>query len=37
MNGCNMIVHRDYANKACPGQYLYERHGAIAAAGVYME
>ena len=31
-NGCNMTVHRDYANKACPGQYLYERHGAIAAA-----
>lgn len=19
MNGCNMTVHRDYANKACPG------------------
>lgn len=32
VNGCNMTVHRDYANKACPGQYLYERHGAIAAA-----
>ena len=31
-NGCNMTVHRDYANKACPGEYLYERHGAIAAA-----
>ena len=31
-NGCNMTVHRDYANKACPGQYLYERHGTIAAA-----
>lgn len=31
-NGCNMTVHRDYANKACPGQYLYDRHGAIAAA-----
>jgi len=24
-NGCNMTVHRDYANKACPGQFLYER------------
>ena len=30
-NGCNMTVHRDYANKACPGQYLYDRHGQIAA------
>lgn len=30
-NGCNMTVHRDYENKACPGQWLYERHGAIAA------
>lgn len=29
-NGCNMTVHRDYAAKACPGDYLYERHGAIA-------
>ena len=29
-NGCNMTVHRDYANKSCPGTYLYERHGAIA-------
>ena len=29
-NGCNMTVHRDYENKACPGQWLYERHGAIA-------
>ena len=26
-----MTVHRDYANKSCPGDYLYERHGAIAA------
>ncbi len=32
LNGCNMTVHRDYANKSCPGAYLYERHGAIAAA-----
>lgn len=29
-NGCNMTVHRDFANKACPGQYLYERQGYIA-------
>lgn len=29
--GCNMTVHRDYANKACPGQWLYDRHGQIAA------
>lgn len=29
-NGCNMTVHRDYENKACPGQWLYERHGQIA-------
>lgn len=27
----NMTVHRWFANKACPGDYLYERHGAIAA------
>lgn len=31
-NGCNMTVHRDYANKACPGDYLYNRHGEIAEA-----
>lgn len=30
-NGCNMTVHLDYANKACPGEYLYSRHGNIAA------
>ncbi len=30
-NGCNMTVHRDYANKACPGDYLYNRLGQIAA------
>ena len=29
-NGCNMTVHRDYAAKACPGEYLYSRHGKIA-------
>ena len=22
LNGCNMTVHRDYANKSCPGTYL---------------
>lgn len=27
----NMTVHRWFANKACPGDWLYERHGAIAA------
>lgn len=31
LNGCNMTVHRDYAAKACPGDYLYDRHGSIAA------
>lgn len=30
LNGCNMTVHRDYANKSCPGKYLYDRHGEIA-------
>ena len=29
-NGCNMTVHRDYANKECPGQYLYDLQGTIA-------
>lgn len=29
--GCNMTVHRDYANKSCPGEYLYSRHGEIAS------
>lgn len=29
-NGCNMTVHRDFAAKACPGDYLYNRHGDIA-------
>lgn len=27
----NMTVHRWYANKACPGEYLYSRHSDIAA------
>lgn len=31
LNGCNMTVHRDYANKSCPGEYLYSCHGQIAA------
>ena len=30
LNSCNMTVHRDYANKSCPGDYLYNRHGEIA-------
>lgn len=30
LNGCNMTVHRDYAAKACPGEYLYGKHGWIA-------
>ena len=30
LNGCNMTVHRDYANKSCPGTYLYSRMGEIA-------
>lgn len=30
-NGCNMTVHRDYANKSCPGDYLYNRHAEIAS------
>lgn len=27
----NMTVHRWFANKSCPGDYLYERHDEIAA------
>ena len=27
----NMTVHRWFANKSCPGQWLYEHHGQIAA------
>lgn len=27
----NMTVHRWFANKACPGDYLYSRHGEIAS------
>ncbi len=29
-NGCNMTVHRDFANKSCPGTYLYNKHSEIA-------
>lgn len=31
LDGCNMTVHRDYANKACPGDYIYNRLGQIAS------
>lgn len=31
LNGCNMTVHRDYANKSCPGEWLYSRHEEIAS------
>lgn len=27
----NMTVHRWFANKDCPGEYLYKRHGQIAS------
>lgn len=30
LNGCNMTVHRDYAAKSCPGEYLYQKHSYIA-------
>ena len=30
--GCNMTCHRDFAAKACPGDYLYALEGDIAAA-----
>lgn len=30
INKQNMTVHRWFAAKACPGDYLYERHGDIA-------
>lgn len=29
-NGCNITVHRDYKNKSCPGDYVYNRLGEIA-------
>lgn len=31
LKGCNMTVHRDFANKSCPGNYLYNRHADIAS------
>lgn len=30
LNGVNMTCHRDYANKACPGNYLYSLEQKIA-------
>lgn len=30
LNGCNMTVHRDFAAKSCPGNYLYNKHSYIA-------
>jgi len=30
VNKQNMTVHRWFANKSCPGDYLYNRHGDIA-------
>lgn len=30
-NGVNMTVHRDFANKSCPGEYLYKRMKLISA------
>lgn len=30
VGGCNMTVHRDYANKSCPGDFLYDNMQAIA-------
>ncbi len=32
LNGCNMTVHRDYAAKSCPGNYLYGQQSQIAEA-----
>ena len=31
LNGCNMTVHRDFANKACPGDYLMGKMPYIAS------
>ncbi len=31
LDGANMTVHRDFAKKACPGDYLYNHMGDIAA------
>lgn len=31
LNGCNLTVHRDYANKSCPGNWMYNKMGEFAA------
>lgn len=31
LSGSNMTVHRDYAAKSCPGDYLYSKMGEIAS------
>lgn len=31
LNGVTMLAHRDYARKACPGDYIYNREAEIAA------
>ncbi|MCC8136412.1 MAG: phage tail-type lysozyme domain-containing protein [Ruminococcus sp.] len=31
LNGANMTVHRDFANKSCPGDYLYGKMSDIAS------
>ena len=30
VGGCNMTVHRDFASKSCPGDFLYDNMQAIA-------
>ncbi len=30
LNGCNLTVHRDYANKSCPGDWMYSKMGEFA-------
>lgn len=30
VNGCNMTLHRDFANTSCPGPYLISQHPYIA-------
>lgn len=31
LNGCNLTVHRDYANKSCPGNWMYGKMAEFAA------
>ena len=31
LNGCNLTVHRDYADKSCPGNWMYNKMGEFAA------